>query len=57
MLSSMYLAKFYNRIFVSQIGYRHLSPVSPPASTSSETLPTLQVLPKRIIVRVFLVCC
>jgi hypothetical protein len=31
---------------VSQLGYRHLRPVTPPASTSGETSPASQVLPK-----------
>jgi hypothetical protein len=52
-----YSAKFYNHRSVSQLGYRHLSPVTPPASTSGETSPALQVFPKGPIVRVLLVRC
>jgi hypothetical protein len=54
-LSSLW--KFYNHISVSHLGYRHLSPVTPPASTSGETSPTSQVLPKGSVVRVLLVRC
>jgi hypothetical protein len=55
MLSSKYFVKHYNHRSVSQLGYRHLSPVTPLASTSGETSPASQVLPKGPIVRVLLV--
>ena len=50
-----YSAKSYNHRSVSQLGYRHLSPVTPPASTSGETSPASQVFPKGLVVRVLLV--
>jgi len=57
MLSSKYFVRYYNHISVSQLGYRHLSLVTPPTSTSGETLPASQVFPKGPIVRVLLVHC
>jgi hypothetical protein len=50
-----YFAKCCNHIFVSQLGYIHLSPLTPPASTSGETSSSSQVLPKGLVVRVLLV--
>ena len=52
-----YSAKCGNHRYVSQLGYKHLSPVTPLASTSSETSPASQVLPKGLVVRVLLVRC
>jgi hypothetical protein len=52
-----YSVKCYNHRSVSQLGYRHLSPVTPPTSTSGETSPASQVLSKGPVVRVLLVCC
>jgi hypothetical protein len=48
-------AKCYNNIYVSHLGYTHLSPVTPLASTSGETSPASQVLPKGSVVRILLV--
>jgi hypothetical protein len=42
---------------VSQLGCRHLSPTTPPASTLGETSSASQVLPKGMVVRVLLVRC
>jgi hypothetical protein len=50
-----YFEKCGNHTSMSHIGYRHLSPVTPPTSTSSETASASQVLPKGSVVRVFLV--
>jgi hypothetical protein len=52
-----YFVKYYNHRYVSQLDYKHLSPVTPLASTLGETSPTLKVLLKGTIVRVLLVCC
>jgi hypothetical protein len=52
-----YFAKCYNHISVSQLGYIHLSHVTPPVSTSGETSPALQVLLKGSVVKVLLVRC
>jgi hypothetical protein len=52
-----YPAECCNHRSVSQLGYKHPSPVTPPASTSGETSLASQVLPKGPIVRVFLVRC
>jgi hypothetical protein len=57
MLFYKYFMKFYNHISVSQLGYKHLSPVTPPTSTSGETSPSSQVLLKGSVVRVLLVHC
>jgi hypothetical protein len=46
-----------NHRSMSHIGYRHLSHVTPPASTLGETLPASLVLPKGLVVRVLLVRC
>jgi hypothetical protein len=50
-----YSAKCYNHKFVSHLGYRHLSPVTPHASTLGETSPASQVLPKGPVFMVLLV--
>jgi hypothetical protein len=42
-------------IFVSQLGYKHLHPVTPPASTLGETSPAPQVLLKGLVFSVLLV--
>ena len=47
--------KCCNQRFVSQLGCRHLSPITTPASTSGETSSALQVLSKGLVVRVLLV--
>jgi hypothetical protein len=47
------LWKCYNHRSVSQLGYRHLRPITPPASTLGETSPASRVLPKGSVVRVF----
>jgi hypothetical protein len=52
-----YSVKCYNHISVFQLGYRHLSPITPPPSTSDETSHASQVLLKGSVVRVLLVCC
>jgi hypothetical protein len=52
-----YLAKCCNHRSVSHPGYKHLSPVTPPASTLGETSLSSQVFLKGLIVRVLLVCC
>jgi len=52
-----YLAKSCNNISMSQLGYKHLSPVTPPTSTSGEASLASQVLSKGPIVRVLLVLC
>jgi hypothetical protein len=55
------IKKIFYEVILSQIcvptGYKHLHPVTPPASTSGETSPASQVLPKGPVVRVLLVCC
>jgi hypothetical protein len=56
-VSPKYSMKFYNHISVSQLGYRHLSPVTPHASTLGETASASQVLPKESVVKVLLVHC
>ena len=50
-----YSTKCCNHGSVSQLGYRHLNPVTPPASTLGETLPASQVLPKGSVFKVLLV--
>ena len=50
-----YTLKCYNHIYVYHLGYIHLSPITPPASTSGETLSDSQVLPKGLVIRVLLV--
>jgi hypothetical protein len=57
MLIAKFFVKYCDHRFVSQLVFRHLSPVTPPASTSGETLSASQVLPKGPIVRVLLVHC
>jgi hypothetical protein len=52
-----YSSKCYNHRYVSHIGYKHLSPVTPPASTLGETASASQVLSKGLVVRVLLVHC
>jgi hypothetical protein len=52
-----YSVKCYDHRSVSQLGYRHLSHVTPPASTSGETASASQVLSKGSVVRVLLVRC
>jgi hypothetical protein len=52
-----YFVKCCNHRSMSQLDYKHLSPVTPPASTLGETSPSLQVFPKGSIVRVLLVHC
>jgi hypothetical protein len=52
-----YPTKCCNHRSVSHLGYRHMSPVTPSASTSGETSPSLEVLPKGSVVRGFLVRC
>jgi hypothetical protein len=47
--------KCYYHRSVSQLGYIHLSPVTPPAFISGETSPSSQLLLKGLVVRVFLV--
>jgi hypothetical protein len=56
-VSPKYSVKCYNQISMSHLGYRHLSPVTPPASTSGETASASQVFPKGLVVRVLLVHC
>jgi hypothetical protein len=57
----MLIGKFYveycDHRSVSRIGCRHLSPATPPASTSGETSSASQVLSKGSVVRVLLVYC
>jgi hypothetical protein len=55
MLTPNYYVKFYNHIYVSHIGCRHLSPATTPASTLGETSSASQVLPKGSVFRVLLV--
>jgi hypothetical protein len=57
MLTAKCSVKYCDHRSVSQLGCRHLSPTTPPASTSGETSSALQVLPKGPVVRVFLVHC
>jgi hypothetical protein len=52
-----YSAKCGNHRSMSQLGYRHLSPLNPPASTLDETSPASQVLSKGPVVSVLLVHC
>jgi hypothetical protein len=52
-----YSLKCCNHISMSQLGYIHLSPVTSPASTLGETLPTSRVFPKGSVVRALLVHC
>jgi hypothetical protein len=49
--------KCFYHIHVSQLGYKHLHPVTPPFSTLGETSPASQVLPKGMVVGVLLVRC
>jgi hypothetical protein len=49
--------RYCNHRSMSQLGCRHLSPATPPASTSSETSSTSQVFLKGPVVRVLLVRC
>jgi hypothetical protein len=49
--------KCYYHMSISWLGYRHLHPVTPPASTLGETSPSSQVLSKGSVVRVLLVQC
>jgi hypothetical protein len=57
MLLAKCSVKYYDHIFVSQLGCRHLSPANPPTSTSGETSSVSQVLPKGLVVKVLLVHC
>jgi hypothetical protein len=52
-----YPAKCHYHRSVSQLGYKHLHPVTPSTSTSGETSPASQVFPKGMVVRVLLVHC
>jgi hypothetical protein len=49
--------KCCNHRSVSELGCRHMSPTTPPSSTSGETSSSLKVLPKGSIVKVLLVHC
>jgi hypothetical protein len=57
MLIGKFSVKYCDHRSVSQIGCRHLSPATPPASTSGETSSASQVLSKGSVVRVLLVHC
>jgi hypothetical protein len=57
MLTAKFFVKWYNHRSVSQLGCRHLSPATTPASTSGETSSASQVLLKGPVVRVLLVRC
>jgi hypothetical protein len=52
-----YSVKCYNHISVSQLGYRHLSPVTPLPLPRVRLASASQVLPKGLVVRVLLVRC
>ena len=49
-----YFVRSYNHISMYQLGYRNLSPITPPASTLGETASSSQVLMKGTVVRVLL---
>jgi hypothetical protein len=57
MLTAKCSVKYCDHRSVSQLGCRHLSPTTTPASTSGETSSASQVLPKGPVVRVLLVRC
>jgi hypothetical protein len=57
MLIAKCFVKYYDHRSMSQLGCRHLSPETPPASTLGETSSTSQVLSKGPVVRVLLVRC
>jgi hypothetical protein len=57
MLIAMFSVKYCDHRSVSQLGCRHLSPTTHPASTSGETSSASQVLLKGLVVRVLLVRC
>jgi hypothetical protein len=57
MLIDKFFVKYCDHRSVSQLGCRHLSPTTTPASTSGETSSASQVLLKGQVVRVLLVCC
>jgi hypothetical protein len=57
MLIAKCFVEYCDHRSVSQLGCRHLSPTTTPASTSGETSSASQVLPKGSVVRVLLVRC
>jgi hypothetical protein len=57
MLIAKFSVKYHDHRSVSQLGCRHLSPATPPASTSGETSSASKVLLKGMVVRVLLVRC
>jgi hypothetical protein len=57
MLLDKFFVKCCHHRSMSQLGCRHLSPATPPASTSGETSSASHVLSKGSVVRVLLVRC